>query len=56
MQVTLTIADAARDRGCSRQTIYNNIERFDLDQRGRIVWNQRFWTWSPDKKKGRRKE
>lgn len=52
---TLTITLVAELKGVSRQAVYNNIEKLDRDQSGKIIWNEKVDNWNPDLKKGRSK-
>jgi hypothetical protein len=45
----LTVPEAAKRKGVSRQTIYNNRGAFDWNS-GRIIANKRFNNWQPGKK------
>lgn len=38
-------------KGCSRQTIYNNMDKFNLTQKGKIIWDAKSKKWEPDKSK-----
>ncbi|MGE5680366.1 MAG: hypothetical protein ACM34K_05740 [Bacillota bacterium] len=48
---TITVTDFAIIKKCSRQTVYNNIQKFNLNEKGRIIWDKKAKNWKPDKNK-----
>ncbi len=51
LEHTLTISDFARQKNCSRQTVYANIDKLDIDIRKKIIWNAKAKKWQPENKK-----
>jgi hypothetical protein len=48
---TFTITEFAELKGCSRQTIYNNLSCFTLNERGKIIWDKKAEKWKPKSEK-----
>ena len=44
---TFTITEFAEMKKTSRTTIYNNLNRFTLNERGKIVWDKKARKWEP---------
>lgn len=55
MTETLSIAQAAKIKDVTRQTIYNNINHFDLSESGRIIPNAKFDKWKPQRERRQQK-
>ena len=45
-RLVISIGEAVHDKGCTRQTIYNNKDQFDWDG-NRIIRNDKYLNWQP---------
>ena len=52
---SISIAEAARLKQTSRQTVYINKSKFNLAPDGRIIPDKQFQDWQPKLTGGRRK-
>jgi hypothetical protein len=50
IEQTFNITDFAALKNCTRQTVYSNIDKLDVDARKKIIWNAKSQKWQPDKK------
>lgn len=42
---TFTITEFAEMKKTSRTTIYNNLDKFTINERGKVVWDKKAENW-----------
>jgi len=45
--VTLNIKQVAELKGCSRQTVHNNIDKLNRSKDNRVIWDKKLDDWNP---------
>lgn len=50
---SISISAAARQKDCSRQTVYSNFDKFDVSLDFRVIPNKKFLDWQPKRWGGR---
>lgn len=48
---TFTITEFAKFKGTTRTTVYANLDKLNLNERGKIVWDKKAEKWEPENKK-----